>query len=221
MQDYSSELYESFIRIHKVITRGLRVGLSRGRGFASHGFPEGSVRQGFADYLQCLITVLTSHHLAEDGLIFPFLRSKHLSAPYGRLSANHVSMGKLVRLTGEMLPDMANTSPAEGIGQVCENLQRVSEIWKPHIEVEETSFTSQAFAEALTAEEASQLKGDMGKFTSEHSSPSELVLPFVLFNLAGADREGMAGSIPAAVMQELVLKEWRPKWEPMQPFLLD
>jgi len=87
--------------------------------------------------------------------------------------------------------------------------------------VEETSFTSQAFAEALTAEEGSQLNGDIGKFTSEHSSPSELVLPFVLFNLAGADREGMAGSIPAAVMQELVLKEWRPKWEPMQPFLLD
>ena len=220
-KDNSSELFDSFIRIHKVITRGLRVGLSRGTGFANHGFPPGSIQQGFSDYLQSLVSVLTAHHLAEDGLIFPYLRSKHLSAPYGRLTANHVSMGKLLRLAGEIIPDMAGSSPDEGIGMVCEHFRRVSEIWKPHIETEESSFTSQAFADSLTPTEQSQLNADMGKFASEHSSPPELVLPFVLFNLAGADRAGMAKTIPGPVMQDLIMKEWRPRWAAMQPFLLD
>lgn len=221
MQVDSSDFYGSFIRIHKVITRGLRVGLSRGLGFAEHGFPAGNVRQGYSDYAQCLVTVLTSHHLAEDGLIFPFLRVKHLSAPYGRLTANHVSMGKLVRLTSEILPEMASLPPSDGIGQVCEHLRRVSEIWKTHIEVEETAFTPETFAAALSSEDQDKLNAEMGKFSAEHNTPPELVLPFVLFNLTGVDRAEMAASLPARVVQEQILKAWRPGWEAMQPFLLD
>ena len=68
--------------IHKIITRGLEVSQQKGQEYLSGGFPNAMTRQGYHDYLLCLVTVLDAHHLTEDEVIFPQLGVRIPSAPY-------------------------------------------------------------------------------------------------------------------------------------------
>jgi hypothetical protein len=72
----------------------------------------------------------------------------------------------------------------------------------------------------MTAEEQADISVSMAKHSQAHAGPPFLVLPFVLFNLSGAERTAMSATLPASVM-ELVEKEWKEKWSPMRPFFLD
>jgi hypothetical protein len=214
-------LAEGFIRIHKVITRGLSLTVSRGTEFLNQGFPDRDVRQGYADYVQSLVSVLSAHHLGEDELAFPTLQEKHIAAPYERLGTNHMEIEMALDLVRNSLPGMAGPDPLAGFGVVVESFRRVLAIWKPHIAIEEASFSDEAIAALMNPAEQAQLNASMSKHAQEHTGPPFLVLPFVLFNLTGADREGMASSMPKAVVEELIPKEWQARWAPMRPFLLD
>lgn len=73
----------------------------------------------------------------------------------------------------------------------------------------------------MSPDNQAQLSATSAKFSQVYSRPPFLVIPFLVFNLAGADRAAFTQTIPKVVLEELVLKEWKEKWEPMKSFLLD
>jgi hypothetical protein len=119
------------------------------------------------------------------------------------------------------LPDLNGTNPAKALIKTVDGLKSILKIWTPHIDIEESSFSSEAIARVMTLEEQGQLSAMLGKHSQEHVEAPFFAMPFVLFNLNPEDRAEMAALLPKVVTDELIPGEWKEKWAPMKPFLLD
>lgn len=214
-------LAEDILRIHRVITRGLTVGVMRGSDFINEGFPDPNLQQGFALYLQGLIAVVSAHHLGEDEIAFPALKQKLPGVPYGKLGADHATIEKTLEMVKSKLPELAEVNPAAALVKAVDGIKSILAVWTPHIEIEQTAFSSTAIAGTMTLVEQAQVATAIGKHSQEHANPPFLAVPFVLFNLAPADRAEMAAMMPKMLVEELIPGDWKEKWAPMKPFLLD
>jgi hypothetical protein len=214
-------LAEDFLRIHRAITRGLTVGVTRGLNFVSEGFPDPSLQQGFALYLQALTAVVSAHHEGEDEVAFPALKQKLPGVPYERLGADHGTIEETLDMVKSKLPELAGVNPAAALVKAVDGLKSILVVWTPHIEIEQTAFSATAIAEAMTPAEQAQVAIAFAKHSQEHAGPPFFALPFVLFNLAPADRVEMAAMMPKMLIEELIPGDWKEMWAPMKPFLLD
>jgi hemerythrin-like domain-containing protein len=208
------------IRIHKAITRGITVGLERGKIFSQGGFPNPDLQKGYCDFIQSLGTVLSAHHLSEDDVVFPIFSRKIPTAPYERLAADHKIIEGAILAIQRSLPDLASQEPAGGLESILEKLGLIAAVWKPHIEIEETYFSETAIGAAMSPGEQETLGETMSKYAQEHTVAPFLAIPFVLYNLEGEDRLEMMASLPPVMIQELIPKEWIHHWAPMKPFFL-
>jgi hypothetical protein len=215
------DLAQELVRIHKVITRGLTVGVAKGEEFHQQGFPNPRTRQGYTDYAQSLAVVLRAHHLAEDEIGFPAFREMFPHAPFERLSANHREMETLLHPLGKAIANVARVGGEADLTQLVDLLRSLSAIWTPHIQVEEDDFSSEAVNAVMSSEEQGRLSAALVKHNQEHSSPASLILPFLMFNLNAEDRAIMAASVPGLVTKVVVPLVWKSRWAPMKPFLLD
>lgn len=212
-------LAEDFLRIHRAITRGLFVAVTRGAVFAKDGFTDCNLQQGYALYLQALTAVLSAHHLGEDEVAFPALKQKLSNVPYESLAADHVRIETALEQVKHALPELATEAPGVGLVKVVENLKLILSIWTPHMLIEESAFSTTAIAGAMTREDQARLSEALSKHAQEHVGPPFLALPFVLYNLSTKDRAKMTASMPKTVVEELIPGEWKDKWAPMKPFL--
>jgi hypothetical protein len=211
------------IRIHAIVTRGLRVGIERSQAFAQDGFPDASTREGFVSYVQTLVAVLHGHHLAEDELGFPRLRERLPDVPYDTLMAEHQQMipilGEIKDAAGRVAAD-PQVGPA--LTELKQALTKMSDLWHPHIQTEEDHFSVEVGAELFSIEEHIELGQAFAKHSQEHATgPDYLMVPFMLFNLSAEDRAILSQAMPPIITQELVPVAWKEKWAPMAPFLLD
>jgi hypothetical protein len=95
----------------------------------------------------------------------------------------------------------------------------LSSIWGKHIKIEADQFINKIDA-LIPGDEQRRLVKLFEQYNQSHSEPSFLVIPFLLFNLPGEEREILARSMPAELTENLVPYVWREKWESMTPFLL-
>jgi hemerythrin-like domain-containing protein len=210
------------VRIHSVVTRGLKVSIERSQAFAQGGFPDDTTRQGFVDYVQSLVSVLHAHHLGEDELAFPYLRELLPDAPFDLLSEQHQHMLPILDKIKAASEAVAVQEPkSQPLNDLKRALTEIADLWQPHIQIEEEHFSVEKGAELISVDEHIRLAQLFAKLSQEHAQPDYLVVPFILYNLAPEDRAIMAGAMPPMVTQELVPKVWKEKWAPMQPFLLD
>ena len=214
------KLAGDFLRIHRAITRGLNVCVSKGSEYLSEGFPDPDIQQGYVLYLQTLTAVLSAHHLGEDEVAFPALKRKLPDEPYGKLGSDHVEIEKKLVQIKNALPGLASADFAPSLAAAIEILKGILSVWVPHIQIEETSFKSAAIESAMTFDEQLQLSAEIGKYSQEHGGPPFFVLPFVLFNMDKADRDAMASGMPKELVEVLMPGEWKANWAPMLPFLL-
>ncbi len=206
----------SLIRIHKVITRALAVSIEN----SQDGGPELARRDGFQRYVRAFLTSLISHHDGEEEVAFPYLKDKVKDGPFDLLIVQHRQMMEMLVAVKDWLEMGDFAWDPAAMAKLHAALEDVNSLWKVHIPIEETTFGPQQAAELLTPAENAQLEGLISGHSAQHALPSELVLPFVLYNLSGADREAMAQVLPPVVTQ-LLHTAWKPAWEPMQPYLLD
>ena len=61
---------------HNVITRSLDVAVEHCGQSLKSGELNGSSKDGFIDYLECIKTVITTHHHLETQKVFPYLYCK-------------------------------------------------------------------------------------------------------------------------------------------------
>ena len=210
------------LRIHSVITRGLSVSIEQSAGFAQQGYPDAATQNGFVLYVQTLGSVLSAHHLAEDELAFPYLRDKLPDEPFDQLMADHRVMEEIL----EELEAIAEAAAAEAqAGDSLNDLNRafikLADLWHPHIGKEERFYNVERMAALMDVDEHVRLGKAVGEHSQQHLNPPYLGIPFVLYNLPADERAIMAQAMPPAVTQQLVPVDWKAKWAPMQPFLLD
>jgi hypothetical protein len=214
-------LAHDLLRIHRAITRGISVALARGEEYLQTGFPDPGIRTGFADYGKSLTIVLGTHHLGEDEIAFPLLKDKITSAPFERLSKNHQEIEALLATVSKAIPSIAENGDKTGLTALVDGLRKIYDIWRPHIQTEETYFNQDDLAKVMSPEEQARISRAFGKHSQEHDRPGYLVIPFVLFNLIPEDRATMAATMPGLLVKVLVPIVWKNRWAPMKPFLME
>jgi hypothetical protein len=214
-------LVQAFLLIHKVISRGLIVSVEKGEYFIQAGFPNTDTHTGYALYVQSLAIVLDAHHLSEDEVAFPLLKEKIAEAPYEHLARHHQEIVALLGAVREVIPLLEARRGQADLAALVDGLRKISDIWRPHIQIEEFYFSEEALAAAMSPEEQVQASAAISRHSQEHATPAPLALPFLLFNLEVEDRAAMAASLPKQIVEELIPKTWKLQWAPMKAFLLE
>jgi len=204
------------VRIHKVITRALRVAIHNSRGTI-----EDETRHGFASYVRAMTILLHAHHSGEDELAFPFWKSRLPNGPFDELVRQHDEMVGILERIEEWLKageEAWQTGAVEGLNGALSDLYS---FWSTHIALEEATVGPENSQRYLTQAENGQLAKQLSEHGQAHSQPSELVMPFVVYNLEAEDRSEFLALLPPVMTQQLIPVAWKPVWEPMRPFLLD
>ena len=216
-EEQNPDLAGDLLRIHRVVTRGLKVSLENGKRYHEAGFPDAPNREGFYNYVKALATVLDSHHSGEDMIAFPLVRVKIPTAPVDHLCSDHekmkIHLDEIERL-------MADSEPS--LPLLVEQLEKLNEIWGEHIHLEETMFSVQNMRSIFQPYE----QADLTQKFSQHSMQTvgdrgPLVIPFILYNLTPEDRAIFSTTLPPVVTQQLVPTVWKAQWSSMKPFLLN
>jgi hemerythrin-like domain-containing protein len=209
-------------RIHRIITRGIDVSIDKGRSFARDGFTESETCEGYAKYVQALVSVLHGHHLTEDELICPYMRDRLPDVPYDSLESDHREMQSILDAASAAIEGLPFDEQArESLGDLVRALTDMRRLWHPHIQTEESHFTEDKLDRLMDTSEHIELGRESAQHAQAHSGPDFLVVPFLLYNLSPEERAVMVQSMPPVVTQELVPIAWKDKWAPMKPFLLD
>ena len=210
------------LRIHSVITRGLDVSIERGASFAQGGDPDAATQEGFVLYLQTLVSVLSAHHLAEDEVAFPYLWDKLPDEPFDELMAEHRVMEEILEELQAIAKAVAAEAQAgDSLNDLNRAVTRLADLWHPHIHKEERFYDVETIAALMGVDEHVQLGRMVAEHSQQHLQPPDLGIPFVLYNLPAGERAIMIQMMPPIVTQQLVPVDWKEKWAPMQPFLLD
>lgn len=221
MASATPNLTKDLIRIHKVVTRSLEVCLARGLEYLKSGSSLTEGLQGFANYTHCFASVLSSHHQGEDLIAFPAFQKVISSAPYQQLADDHRQIEKFLTSIPPAVIELSGGVPENGLQVIIDTLTKISEVWYPHIRLEENTFSKGTMNKVLTPEEQGNISAASSKYSQEHSGPPYWIIPFILFNLNNEDRTAMAAGIPPMITEELVPKVWKDQWASMKPYLLD
>ncbi len=214
-------LAAELLRIHSIITRGLRVAIEHSQSSAERRYPSIAMREGFVCYIRSFVSVLDVHHDTEDRLAFPYFKGKFPDAPYDLLMTQHKSIVLILDELNTIIEEMAaHMHQGEVLNDLFLVLKRIDEIWHPHIQIEEENFTADKLETAIPPDEQIRLIKLFMEHSQQHAKPDFLVVPFLLYNLPPEQRTAFAGAMPPVVTEQLVPVVWKEKWEPMKPFLL-
>ena len=220
-QSQASHIAVSFRNIHNIITRGLKVSIESVSGVIQHGFQDAGRREGLFNFIRALCSVLSSHHLTEDEIAFPYFREKMPEAPFDILVRGHQ---EIVEILGEIKLALDKCEKNDQLETNLKNLEealvRLDDLWQPHIQMETVRFISKADA-LVPVEEQLRLVEQFAQHGVKLAVPATLTVPFLLYNLPLEDREVFSRGIPAEVLQHLVPVVWKAQWESMKPYLLE
>ena len=204
------------LRIHRVITRALDVSLQNSQ---STNLAEGH-KQGFVTYIRVMTILLHSHHAGEDELSFPFWRTRLPTGPFDELSEQHRQMIIYLEQIERWLGAGPAACQADTLSELHHTLTNLQTLWQTHIALEEATIGPENSRQYLTPVENEQLGKQLAEHGQAHGQPGELVMPFVVYNLSGADRAEFVKLLPPVMLQQLIPFAWKAAWAPMTPFLL-
>jgi len=173
-------------RIHAMITQALDGALEKSQHFAQAGFPDAQTRQALAAYMGCFGGMLHGHHLSEDEFVFPYFEERMPDAPFDVLVTHHREMASLLEdiqaardtLTGQ---DQGN----EASQALHDALTHLSELWHPHIQLEEAQFTREALDALWDAQEEARFGKAIAEYMRQHTDLEEMQRCQVILSRAG------------------------------------
>lgn len=207
---------EDLNRIHKVITRALKVSLQNCK---PSELTENS-RQGFLSYVKVLTILLHAHHEGEDEIAFPFWKSKFPAGPFDKLGEQHSQMISYLDQIEDWLNKNTKAWQDESLPQLHSVLSGLQNHWHTHIDLEEEVMSPGNSDKYLTPEENDWITKQMAEHGQAHATPPNIVMPFVVYNLEEADRKEFIRLLPPVMMTQLIPAAWKSDWEPMIPFLI-
>jgi hemerythrin-like domain-containing protein len=210
-----SPVVGALVRIHRLISRALGVSIQKCDEYLAKGGVPAEEGAGFVMYVTTLKWVVHAHHLTEDELAFPYFRDK-LEAPYPRLQEDHRTVARLLVGLDRCLGDV----PTQGVGRLRELLGELDRLWVPHIAIEEERFTAERLNRVVGMQEQVGLVRQFGEHGGRNAGPGPLAMPFMFYNLEGAERAAFVAPMPWFLKNVLVPIAWRGQWKPMRPFLI-
>jgi len=210
------------VRIHNAVTRGLAVSIERSDDFIKNGYPDAATQDGFITYARTLGILINAHHLTEDNVVFPYLKTKLPKAPFDRLSADHKIMDPILKEMQTAVNMMAiQPQGGDPLKNLNSAVTRISEIWHPHIAIELFNiYDAKKTDDVMSIDEQLKLMMAASQYSLKEGDPG-LLVPFILYNLQAEDRANMARTLPPFFLQEMIPVVWKNKWAPMKPFLID
>lgn len=208
-------LADNLVRIHKMITRSLKVSVSKCDEYIRNkGIPP-SEEKGFLLYMSTMIRVMHAHHMGEDDVVFPYFKDR-IEAPFSRLKDEHLNMSGML---DNLEKGIARVTLSD-IGKIRNLLADIQRLWEPHIRSEEINFSAETLKN-IDAKEQLELMDRVGRHSQKASGPGPTTIPFVLYNLEKDDREKFLREFPWILKKVLVPIIWRRQWRSMDPFLLN
>ena len=205
------------VRIHKVITRALNVSLQH----AQEPNTAEKHRPGFSSYVRALTILLHAHHLGEDELAFPFWKIRLPSGPYDELTQQHRQMLSHLERIDRWVKAGDEAWQPNALGELQDACSDLRNIWEVHIALEEDALGPEKSRQYLSSSENESLGKQLSDHGQAHSQPGELVMPFIVYNLSGSEREEFVKLLPPVVSGQLIPVAWKAAWEPMLPFLAE
>jgi hemerythrin-like domain-containing protein len=217
-QQASPNFASAMLAFHRIITRGLAVSLENAR----RGNPAiDDNPSGFSDYIHSLASVLHSHHLTEDEIVFPYMEKVLPGPPYDRLSSDHKLMESLIE-TLEDANGRWKAGAGDAVGEMSSSIGGLDGLWHPHIAIEEKEiYVPEKLEELIEPEEHLRLMQQSAELGMKNMGPHSLVVPFLLYNLEPGPRSMLASRMPSEMIEQLVPVVWKDQWAPMKPFLLE
>ena len=213
-------LADDLVRIHRAISRGFMVAADASHSFARNGFDDEELKLGFLNYVRAHVAILAAHHRAEDEVAFPRLRERLPEAPYDTLLAEHRHMEPFFEQMRLAIADIRiGKHVKESLEVLVYALNMNRELWRPHIYQEETHFNAEAVNAVFEADEQNEISQAMARCSQQNAKPDSLVIPFILYNLAPADRAGFSAHLQPVLLARMN-EEWKGQWRTMKPFLL-
>ena len=206
-------------RIHRIISRGLKVSVTFAERFQQNGFPSDNIRKGFFMYTRALGLVMRAHHEGEDEVIFPYLIEKKVPADYDLLVMEHRAFEDYLHELETYLEDAEKEEKTADLTRVRESLEQIAAMWPMHIVREEEELLGNAIGILSPLEEVN-ITLAASRHAQRRSDQVHLMIPFQLYNLFPEDRRSFARNIPSRVLEQLDTT-WKGKWELMKPFLMD
>jgi hypothetical protein len=215
--------YNSMLRIHSIITRGLEITHTHSLQFSQNGFPNQSTQVGFSRYVHCLLVVLENHHQMEEEIAFPYFQDRLPSLRIEPIIEQHKQMKPHIHAVKTAL-EQFNTglSPTESLSQLADASSKLNILWGMHAPAEEIYFANNSMsAFELSHEEQIAITRRTSEHSQKNSNPPQWVVPFLLYNLPPDEREQMAQLMPPHISKMIVPMVWKNEWAPMKPFFFD
>ena len=150
---------------------------------------------------------------------FAYLRV-HSFGGRSRLSEQHHQITVYLKQIERWLGTGPAAWQADALSELRHALTDLQALWLTHIALEEATISPENSRQYLTPAENEQLGRQLAEHGQAHAQPGELVMPFVVYNLSGADRAEFVKLLPPVMLQQLIPFAWKAAWEPMTPFLL-
>ena len=217
-QQASPNFARAIVAFHHIITRGLAVSLENA-GQGNSALDDN--RSGFSDYVHSLASLLHAHHLTEDELVFPYMRTVLPEAPYDKLSSDHKLMEPMIE-TLENANERWKSGAEGALGEMSSSVESLNDLWHPHIAIEEKEiYVPKKLEELIEPKEHVRLIQQSAELSMKNMGPHYLVVPFMLYNLEPGPRSILASGMPSEMTEQLVPVVWKDQWAPMKPFLLE
>jgi hemerythrin-like domain-containing protein len=212
---------KDFIRFHRIITRGLEVGIGNINDFLKTGSVEEQKREGFLNYVEAFSSFLDGHHKVENQKLFPYFKPLLPDVPYVRLMKEHkVVESSLQEINSGLNSLRSKKDEISSLKKLQSNFVKIDDLWQPHIQIEETQLFQKVGSLDINRDEMIRIQNKFSEFFQENTGPAYLVVPFALYNSSPEDRAVLAAGFPEMVTKKLVPIDWKDKWVSMQPFLL-
>ena len=213
----SKHLSKGLDLIHKVLSRPLNVGIGHLDKCLISNKVDIENHDGFKDYINSLVNVFFGHHHGEDEIMFPTFEEKIKDADFSELKKQHKELHPLA----EQIKDKIDIdSPTiDNYREIRSLLQDTKDLWVKHREEEEQTVELD-LEPVLSSKEQIELSDKLGKHGQSMSNPATLILPFLIYNLEGNDREEFTSDMPWILKKFIVPVIWKKKWQKMKPFLL-
>ena len=203
--------------IHRVLSRPLDIGISHIDSCLSSKKVDMENHEGFKDYISSLATVFNAHHHGEDEILFPTFEKKIKNADFSLLKKQHKELHPLVEQI-KIKVHIDNPS-LDQYKEIRSLLKETKDLWNEH-RGEEEQIVELEMEPVMSSAEQIELNNNLSKHGQSMSEPSNLILPFLIYNLEGIDRDEFTNDMPWILKKLVVPIIWRSKWEKMRPFLL-
>ena len=204
--------------IHRVLSRPLDIGISHIDSCLSSKKVDMENHEGFKDYIRSLATVFNAHHHGEDEILFPTFEKKIKNADFSILKKQHKELHPLmVQITTKIEVDNPSLYQYKEIRNL---LKETKDLWIKHRD-EEEQIVELEMEPVMSLADQIELNKELSKHGQSMSEPANLVLPFLIYNLEGAERDEFTNDMPWILKKLILPIVWKSKWEKMRPFLLD